>query len=311
MCEILRILAQYCSSTALALSMHQHLLGANVWKFRKGLGAEEMLRKVAANQPVLVSTGAKDWLDSNGEMKKADGGFTYSGTKSFASQSAGGNILVTSGPYNDPEQGWQVLHFPVPFSSPGVSILDDWYTMGMRGTGSQTVKLDNVFVPESAIVMRRPRGEFHPFYNVIILVALPLIMSVYLGVAQRASAIALSTARKRVNQHHPHLVGEMNNSLTAAEVQWSDMIRIANNFDFDPLNRLGHEVLTRKTNVAEACIRTVEKAMEVVGGQAYYRNLGLEKLFRDVQGARYHPMQAMEQLQYSGKLLLEDQETVR
>jgi acyl-CoA dehydrogenase len=63
-------------------------------------------------------------------------------------------------------------------------------------------------------------------------------------------------------------------------------------------------MVTRKTNVANACIATVSKAMEVVGGQAFYRSLGLEQLFRDVQGARYHPMQEKEQLLFSGNFLL-------
>jgi hypothetical protein len=39
----LRTIAQYCGSTALALSMHQHLLAANIWKYKKGQGGEEML----------------------------------------------------------------------------------------------------------------------------------------------------------------------------------------------------------------------------------------------------------------------------
>ena len=55
MCDALRVLAQYCSFTALANSMHQHLVGANVWKYKRGQGAEDMLKKVAQNQPVLVS----------------------------------------------------------------------------------------------------------------------------------------------------------------------------------------------------------------------------------------------------------------
>ena len=38
-------------------------------------------------------------------------------------------------------------------------------------------------------------------------------------------------------------------------------------------------------------MKTVEKAMEVTSGAALYRNVGLERLFRDVQGARYHPLQ--------------------
>jgi hypothetical protein len=39
----LRTLAQYCGSTALALSMHQHLLAANIWKYKKSQGGEEVL----------------------------------------------------------------------------------------------------------------------------------------------------------------------------------------------------------------------------------------------------------------------------
>jgi alkylation response protein AidB-like acyl-CoA dehydrogenase len=304
-CDILRVMAHYCSSTALAHSMHQHLVGANIWKYKKGQGAEQMLRMVAEKQPVLVSTGAKDWLESNGELTRTDGGYRFTAKKVFASQSAVGDILVTSGPYQDPQKGWQVFHFTVPFSSEGVSLMDDWYTMGMRATGSQTVSLQSVFIPDSAIVIQRSRGEFHPFFNVIATEALPLVMSVYVGVAQRAVQIALGTAgKKQESPHLPYLLGEMNNSLTAAEVQLQDMIRIANNFDFEAIDKNGHEAFTRKTNVANACINTVAKAMEVAGGQGFYRKFGLEKLFRDVQGARYHPMQEKEQLLFSGNFLL-------
>jgi alkylation response protein AidB-like acyl-CoA dehydrogenase len=97
----------------------------------------------------------------------------------------------------------------------------------------------------------------------------------------------------------------MNNLLTAAEIQCADMVRMTNEYNFEPVNQNGHEMLTRKTNVANACIQTVSKSLEVAGGQAFYRNLGLEQLFRDVQGARYHPMQEKEQLLFSGNFLLE------
>ena len=73
--DMLRTLAQYCSSTALALSMHQHLIAAAVWKYRRGQGGEAMLKSVAEKQLVLVSTGAGDWLESNGSMVKTDGGY--------------------------------------------------------------------------------------------------------------------------------------------------------------------------------------------------------------------------------------------
>lgn len=308
MCNLLRILGQYCGSTALALSMHQHLLSANVWKYKQGQGMEEMLKKVAANQPVLVSTGANDWLESSGDMQKTNDGFFVSAVKHFASQSAGGEILVTSAVYEDPEQGWQVLHFSVPIKSTGVSVLNNWQALGMRGTGSHSVKLEKVFIPETAITLRRPRGKFHPVWNVILTVAMPLIMSVYLGIAQKAASIAINSAKnqKKNRPYLPELVGELCNLLATAELNVNDMVRIANNFDFKPTDQNGQEILMRKTNSTNACINVVEKAMEIVAGQGFYRSFGLERLFRDVQAAKYHPLQEKDQLLFTGKYILSE-----
>jgi alkylation response protein AidB-like acyl-CoA dehydrogenase len=311
MCDILRTLGQYCGSTALALSMHQHLLATNIWKYRQGQGGEPVLRKVAEKQLILVSTGAKDWLESNGEMTKTEGGYLVSGVKHFASQSAVGDVLVTSAPYEDPNDGWQVLHFPVPFTSEGLTVMNNWHTLGMRGTGSHTVKLEKVFVPESAIVLRRPRGKFHPFWNVVLVVAMPYIMSVYVGIAQKAATLAVEVARGK-NQDRPYipyLVGEMNNELTSAELHLKDMIRIANNLDFKPIDQNGQDILTRKTNIAKSCIQAVSKAMEITGGQGFFRNFGLERLFRDIQASQYHPLPERDQQLFSGEYILNNGRT--
>ena len=82
------------------------------------------------------------------------------------------------------------------------------------------------------------------------------------------------------------------------------MLRLANNYDFAPVDQLGHEMLTRKSIVAKACIDVVSQAMELVGGQSYYRSYGLEKLFRDVQAAQHHPLPEKEQVHFSGEFLL-------
>ena len=50
-CACLVELARHCPSTALALSMHQHLIAANVWKYRKQGQSEPMLRMVAERSP--------------------------------------------------------------------------------------------------------------------------------------------------------------------------------------------------------------------------------------------------------------------
>jgi len=304
--DMLRTLAQYCGSTALALSMHQHLIAATVWRHRHGQGGEPLLKAVAEKQLVLVSTGAGDWLESNGSMTQTDGGYRVSAQKHFASQSAVGDILVTSAPFVNPEGREEVLHFPVPMNAPEVTVLNDWRALGMRGTASHTVKLANVFVPDTAIVLRRPRGLYHPVWNVVLTVAMPLIMSVYVGVAQKAAQMTIAHMRgkKNLKPHVPYLIGEMNNDLVAAEVQLNDMLRITDDYDFEPIDQNGHDILTRKTNVANAAIRVVTKAMEIVGGEGFFRAFGLERLFRDIQAARYHPLPEIEQTKFSGDFLM-------
>ena len=61
--------------------------------------------------------------------------------------------------------------------------------------------------------------------------------------------------------------------------------------------------LATPTTAARAVILTVEKAMEVVGG-AFFRSLGLERLWRDVQGALYHPLHEKRQHLFTGPLAL-------
>jgi alkylation response protein AidB-like acyl-CoA dehydrogenase len=65
-----------------------------------------------------------------------------------------------------------------------------------------------------------------------------------------------------------------------------------------------NEIVIGRALAGRAAIRTVEKALEVAGGVAFYRSLGRERIFRDVRAARYHPLQERAQLRYSGRLAL-------
>lgn len=309
MCQVIRILAHYCGSTALAFSMHQHLVAASVWKYiHKGEGAA-MLQKVADGQLVLVSTGARDWLDSNGEMTLTDGGYLLSGKKYFASQSIAGDVAVTSAPYQHPEKGWQVLHFSVPLKADGVSVMDDWDVMGMRATGSQTIVFDNVFVPASAIVLERPRKGFHMVWDMVLTVAMPLIMAAYVGIAEKAMEMTLSIGKKysRNQPHLPYIVGKMNNILISAQTQWKAMYSLTNNFNFKPRESITIDILSLKTNVATACMQTVQEAMGAIGGQSFYKKNKLERLFRDVQAAQFHPLPEWDQYAFTGERLLREE----
>jgi alkylation response protein AidB-like acyl-CoA dehydrogenase len=305
MCAFLRQLAHYCPSTALALSMHQHLVAAAVYNHQNGRPGRKLLERVAADETHLISTGASDWMESNGAMTRAEGGFRVSARKPFGSGSPRGGMLVTSAPFEDPAEGWQVLHFAVPFSAAGLTLADDWQTLGMRASGSETVILDNVFVPDEAISLKRPRGRFHPAWNVILTVALPLIMAVYTGVAEAAAAIGEDYASQRKGDPAaPSLIGELINRLTQTQLAQDDMVRLANDLDFTMSLELSSAMLVRKTLVAEGALATVEKALETAGGAGFYRKSGLERFLRDAHGAQFHPLPASRQHRFCGRVAL-------
>ena len=305
MCNFIRTIASSCPSTALSLSMHQHLVSAAVLNDAAGRPGKQLLEKVGGGDVVLVSTGANDWLESNGSAKKVDGGFEISAIKPFASGSPGGDVIVTSVAYDDPNEGSQVLHFPISLKVEGISFLNDWQTLGMRATGSQTIKFDNVFVPEQSVALRRPRGGYHPAYSVILGVALPLIMSAYTGVAEAAAEIAREKSTARTGDPvTPFLVGEMENLLTMAQLAQSDMVRMADDLKFQPSVELAGKMLTRKTICANSVIATAEKAMEVVGGSGFFRKLGLERILRDAHAAQFHPLPEKRQQLFCGRLAM-------
>src|SRR5690606_21813413 len=64
LCAMLRETARHCSGTALALAMHTHPLAAAVWRWHKGDRApvEGLLKRIAAENLMLLSTGGNDWL---------------------------------------------------------------------------------------------------------------------------------------------------------------------------------------------------------------------------------------------------------
>lgn len=304
LCEVLRVLARSCSSTALALSMHTHSLASTVWRWRhEGAPVEPFLRRVAAEELVLVSSGGSDFLAGSGKAEKVDGGYRVTARKIFCSGGPGGDLLMTMAIYEDPKDGPTVIHFPVPLAAPGVTITSNWRALGMRGTGSNDILLEGVFVSDAAVGARRPPGRWSPLFFVIYSVAFPLVYSVYLGVAEAARDIAVGEARRRSGDPTVQmLVGELDNELTVARLVVRHMIDTADS------DRLGLEttnaIAQGRTLAGRAVTRTVEKALEVAGGAGFYRGLGLERLFRDAQAARYHPLQEKPQAIFAGRVAL-------
>lgn len=301
MCGAIRALARGCGSTALAFSMHCHLVAAAAWRREhQGAPTEGLLRRVAAEDLVLVSSGGNDWLASGGTATKVEGGFAITGRKPFSSGSPFGDLLVTSALYDDPEAGKTVLHFAIPLRSGNVTHLPTWQVLGMRGTGSNDIAIDGQFLPEAAISGRRPAGEWHMLFHVISKIAFAMIYSAYLGLAEEARDRAVTLAAKRSpDPLTAQLAGELDNELLSAQLAHRRAVEIAENDAPGPDTTSA--AMACRTLTGRHAIAAVSKAMELAGGQAFYRKAGIERLFRDVQAARYHPLPEKAQLDFTGR----------
>jgi alkylation response protein AidB-like acyl-CoA dehydrogenase len=71
LCGVLRILGRYSSSTALAFSMHTHQVMIPTWRWHhQHAPVDGLLRRIATEQLILLSSGGSDWLQSAGPNRQ-------------------------------------------------------------------------------------------------------------------------------------------------------------------------------------------------------------------------------------------------
>jgi indole-3-acetate monooxygenase len=153
------------------------------------------------------------------------------------------------------------------------------------------------------VAARRKVGEWDPLFEIIATIAFPLVYAVYLGVAESARDIAIGLAKRRsLNRHAITLAGRMETELTAARLAHESMLAgVRLNA---PSATTVNQVMIGRQLTARHAIAAVEFVMELAGGAGFYRSAGLERRFRDIQAARYHPMQSGPQAEYTGSLAL-------
>ena len=304
LCDMLRTIAHGCGSTALALAMHTHQVAIPAWRWRhqKIEAVEPLLKRIASEKLILLTSGGSDWIGGSGKAERVDGGYRITARKVFTSGAEAGNLLMTCA-VAEQDGVTNVIHFAAPMKAAEVKVLDTWRTLGMRGTGSNDVMIEGLFVPDTGVTLSRKAGEWHPLFQVIATFAIPLIYSVYLGVAESARDIAIGLARKRpATPHVLTLAGRVDNELRTAQLAHRHMVATAETNA--PSASSVNEVMIGRALVAEHAIKAVELSLELSGGAGFYRANGLERRFRDIQGARFHPMQQGPQAAYAGSMAL-------
>ena len=298
LCIMLRELGRIDGSTALALSMHTHQVAVAEWRRRVGGQPTEGLLKKVAEGTRLLSSGGSDWLPGSGRAEQVEGGWKVYGRKVFSSGAPDGDLMMTAAVAGD-----EVLHFALPMASDAVQVLDTWDTLGMRGTGSHDVEITGAFVADAAVSGRRPAGKWHPLFHLISMIAFPLVYSVYAGVADAARQEALRLAGgKAADQIRLYKIGELENAHTSMNLAHAAMVEAGAGTAPGPAAT--NRVMTLRNLVGRSAIEVGERALDCAGGAGFHRSAGLEQRFRDLQAARFHPLQDGAQQLFAARMAL-------
>jgi alkylation response protein AidB-like acyl-CoA dehydrogenase len=300
-----RRLARYAPATALSMTMHSYWVGIASELERAGDSSMCWLLDAAANGQIIAAGHAESGNDipvllSTCRAVRVDGGYRLTGRKQFGSNGPVWQWLGAHAIDADAPGGPQIVHAFVERTSPGVTVIDTWDTLGMRPTQSHDTVLDDVFVPDSRIGCVAPAGDGNDLFLVAMTMwALPLIASVYVGIAERALELAVDSARRKTSvaiprgsyAYHPvvqHQISEMYLELDAAQV-------VVDRFVADWEAGVDHgdawvsKVYSMKWRAVEAAKRVVDIALDVVGGAGMFRGNELERLYRDVRCGGFHP----------------------
>lgn len=307
-------LGQGCAPTALAINMHFNALGLliDLWKTFQDPKRAAILREIAQGR--LICGGSASEPDNaipvlrpRATAKRVDGGWQVSGRKIFSTQSIALDRYFSEALWEDGPEGETIISFLLPPDTPGLTFKDDWHTMGMRATESRSTELKEAFVPEAAVTLQRPAftrgGITNLFLRAPFTIAAP-----YLGIAVAARDFVVEFMRKRprfpLNKPMSHLpsvynkVGEMEMLIESARAM---LWKAAAEADIEDPQTWARKSVAARTLVMENAVQVVDLALRAVGGVSYYKRLPLERYYRDVRAALFHPVGTDQTLELLGK----------
>ena len=297
-------LAQGCPATALSFNMHCVVLPTLFEEPAVSAATRQRLADLAVRGQKLFAysvseTGASSLLagatfQSSTQARRVEGGYVLRGRKSFQSmiESCDYVIMMVHPEDNpDPLAGIVLL---IPYPSKGLRVEEVWDTLGMRGTRSNDVILEDCFVPEESLVFATENVA--AFYERAAHWGIGYL-AVYLGVGAAAYRIACETLNQRVPRgfaqamsYHPDLrrrVAEMSVDLEAARLLTRYAAWRTDREGTTPASVAA--LLRAKYFVGEAVNRIGRSALNACGAHALFKSSPLERLLRDGTSASIMP----------------------
>ena len=270
------------------LSGNFELLGRYLPSILESWASDEpMLVSLAANEPGAGSDFINGCPDGRlaTRVERRDGGYLVNGRKVFISNASLASFVTvfgsvdTSGPIRD-----SVVAVFVPADTPGFSVGQSFEKMGQRASPAVELVFDDVWVPEENRICEEGAGW--GLNRMIMAVSRPMVGAIALGIARSAYDKALEYAEVRVQGGRPIVEHQAMQLLladmairveTARGLVWrAARASAAGSPDLKIASMA-------KTYASDAAVANATDAIQVLGGNGYMHEYGVEKLLRDAK----------------------------
>lgn len=182
--------------------------------------------------------------------------------------------------------------FVVPNGLPGIRVIENWSSLGMRATGSHDVEYTDVEIPADDVLELVDPSVAQQDNRAHAGITLALT-AIYLGVAEAAQAAFIRFAHERVPTNLGHPIARTERFVTlSGEIDL--LVSGARQIIFDALGAQQSEPerLIRARILAGRHLReAVQIAVRGIGNPGLGADLGLERHFRDIQSVLVHAPQ--------------------
>jgi alkylation response protein AidB-like acyl-CoA dehydrogenase len=320
-------LARGDASVAIGVNMHlvavlnmvrRHDVAAAAGAERRARAFAGSLEQIVDDGVVLaaaISERGQDLTRPGTVATRTGSGWRIDGRKMFCTMSPAATDLYVAVTYVDEDGVERYAYAMVPTGAPGVIIHDDWDAMGMRASGSNSVSLDGVELPESGVRGGFVAGDPLPYMERNLHAGL-FHGAASFGIAESADAIARQGIAGRINGDARPRMQIADNAVDLAVsrgvlARAADLIdehRAANPASDGTAEELGAlfaEAQAAKAFVNEAAARVVDRALALSGGAGYVNGSPLARAYRDVKaGSFMHPLGANRAYDYLAHVAL-------
>jgi alkylation response protein AidB-like acyl-CoA dehydrogenase len=317
---------------SVAIGVNMHLVAIQNMERRRSValaaGAERRARafalsleQIARDGVVLaaaISERGQDLTRPGTVATRTDTGWRIDGRKMFCTMSPAATHLYVAVRYADADGTERYAYAMVPTDASGVVVHEDWDALGMRASGSNSVSLERVELPESGVRGGFRAGDPTPYMERNLVAGL-FHAATSLGIAESADHIARRGVAGRINgEARPRMqVADNAVELAAARGVLSraatiiDVHRAANpasDGTAEELQVLFAEAQAAKAFVGEATARIVDRALALSGGAGYMNGSPLARAYRDVKASTFmHPLGANRAYDYLAQVALGEQ----